>query len=128
MYDNSVNRMQGVGLISRKSVRQLEQPWLPVACARHYFGEEELAGERLWLPNARGFLLHIPVRRIYRHQHSPITKHGGRSEKPLVLLVLKFYLVLFFIMCHNSVNNLISVNGRSFCLFVPLIHSYKIYR
>lgn len=61
----------------RKSVLQLEQPWLPVACAGHSFGEEELEEERLWRPDAGGFLLHIPVRRIYRRQHSAIAQHGG---------------------------------------------------
>lgn len=70
----------GGGLSSRKSVLQLEQPRLPVACAGHGFGEEKLEEERLWRRDAGGFLLHIPVRRIYRRQRSAIAQHGGRSE------------------------------------------------
>lgn len=86
----------GAGLSSRKSVLQLEQPWLPVACAGHSFGEEELEEERLWRPDAGGFLLHIPVRRIYRRQHSAIAQHGGRSEKPL-----NFHVLTLLIFCHK---------------------------
>lgn len=69
----------GACLPSRESMLQLEQPWLPFACAGHSFGEEELEEERLWPSDAGGFLLHIPVGRIYRGQHSAIAQHGGRS-------------------------------------------------
>lgn len=77
----------GATLSSRKSVFQLGQPWLPVACAGHSLGEEEVEEERLWPPDAGGFLLYVPVRRVYRHQYSDIAKYGGRSEKPLHFLV-----------------------------------------
>lgn len=95
-YYRWVNMTHGAGLSSRKSVLQLEQPWLPVACAGHSFGEEVLEEERLWRPDAGGFLQHIPVRRIYRRQHSAIAQHGGRSEKPLNFLILTL-----LIFCHK---------------------------
>lgn len=82
-----VDITHGAGLSSRKSVFQLGRPRLPVACAGHCLGEEKLEEKRLRTSDAGGFLLHIPVRRIYRHQYSDIAEYGGRSEKPRHFLV-----------------------------------------
>lgn len=65
---------------------QLEQSRLPAACSGHSVGEEELEEERLWLSDAGGFLLHVPLRRVSRSQLSTITQHGGRSEKVSVYI------------------------------------------
>lgn len=85
---------------SRKSVFQLGRPWLPVASAGHSLGEEELEETRLWPPDAGGFLLHVPVRRIYRRQYSDIAEYGGRSEKLLHFLV--FTLFIYFIISEGK--------------------------